>query len=168
MARRLVLLRHAKSKTDGPSDAARALAPRGRRDAAAVGRWLAEQGVAPDQVVISPATRARQTWERAAQALTDPPDPDVDDRIYENDEDALLELINDTPEEVQTLVLVGHNPSFAAVAYDLDDGDGDSEARQEMLAGFPTSATAVFELPGGWADVHSRSLRLVGFAAPRG
>jgi phosphohistidine phosphatase len=168
MARTLVLVRHAKSEAEGPTDAARTLARRGQRDARAVGRWLEEQGVAPDRVVVSPAVRARQTWERAAAALADAPDPDIDDRIYENEEDALLQVINETPDDVQTLVLVGHNPSFAALAYDLDDGGGDSEARQELLAGFPTSATAVFETPGDWADVRPRSLRLVAFAAPRG
>jgi phosphohistidine phosphatase len=163
----LVLIRHAKA-ADGAVDAERPLAPRGRRDAAAVGEWLAELGIAPDRVVVSPALRARETWERAAARLSAAPDPVLDGRIYENEMDALLEVIRETPDQTGTLVLVGHNPSFGQLAYDLDDGTGDEEARQELLAGYPTSAVAVYESPADWAEVRARSLRLAAFAAPRG
>ena len=44
--RRLVLIRHAKAEATGSSDSVRALAARGRRDAPAIGRWLAAQGIA--------------------------------------------------------------------------------------------------------------------------
>jgi phosphohistidine phosphatase len=166
MARTLVLIRHAKS-ADGPVDLDRELAGRGRQDAAAIGSWLAARGVAPDRVVVSPAVRARQTWQRASQNVA-APDPERDGRIYDNDPDALLEVIRETPDDVTTLVLVGHNPSFAQLAYDLDDGPGDAEARQDLLTGFPTSAIAVFELDGGWPDASPHQLRLTGYAAPRG
>lgn len=60
--RHLVLLRHAKSAwPNGVPDLRRPLAKRGRRDAAAVGRWLHERAPRLDAVVCSPAERARQT-----------------------------------------------------------------------------------------------------------
>lgn len=162
----MVLLRHAKSE-EGPIDIERGLNPRGLRDREAVGRWLHDKGIAPDRVVVSPARRARLTWEGAALHV-DAPEAVIDDRIYDNDDDILLELIRETPEEVQTLALVGHNPSFGELAYDLDDGQGDAEARQDLLTGFPTSACAVYEFDGAWSDVRRRNLRLVAYAAPRG
>jgi phosphohistidine phosphatase len=164
--RTLVLIRHAKS-ADGPDDVERELNPRGLRDRGAVGQWLQQQGIAPDRVVVSPAQRARLTWAGAA-AHVDAPEPVIDGRIYDNDADVLLEVIVETPDEVRTLALVGHNPSFGSLAYDLDDGTGDDEARQDLLTGFPTSATAIFEFDGDWAGVRRRSLRLVAYAAPRG
>jgi phosphohistidine phosphatase len=166
MARRLVLVRHAKS-ADGPVDLDRTLSGRGRRDAAAVGRWLADLGIRPDRVVLSPARRARDTWQHASSRLR-APEPEIDGRIYENDVDGLFELIRETPAEIHNLLLVGHNPSFGQLAYDLDDGTGDTEARQDLLTGFPTSAVAVYETGGGWPDVRPRSLRLAAFATPRG
>jgi hypothetical protein len=44
---------------------------------------------------------------------------------------------------VDTLVLVGHNPAFGSLAYELDNGDGERAARDALHSGFPTSAVAV-------------------------
>jgi phosphohistidine phosphatase len=165
--RKLVLIRHAKA-ADGPVDIDRPLAPRGIRDARALGEWLAAAHVTPDRVVLSPARRARQTWEGAAAQLAIAPVAHVDDRIYDNEVPALLELVRQTPVQIKTLVLVGHNPSFGDLAYALDDGDGDPDATQELLAGFPTNAAAVYDVPTAWDGVNEHSARLTDFAAPRG
>ena len=91
----------------------------------------------------------------------------VDERIYDNDVESLLEVIRETPEQVRTLVLVGHNPSCAELASALDDGRGDGDARYRLRAGFPTSAIAVFGADAPWAQVGARSARLERFAVPR-
>src|SRR3954453_9424386 len=62
--RRLVLVRHAQA-AQGEVDADRTLTERGARQAAAIGAWLAQTGLIPDRVVVSPARRAQQTWELA-------------------------------------------------------------------------------------------------------
>lgn len=165
--RRLVLIRHSKA-AEGPVDIDRPLAARGVKDARALGKWLADAAFAPDRVVVSPARRARQTWEGAAAQLPVAPVAHVDDRIYDNEVPLLLEVVHETPVRIGTLVLVGHNPSFGDLAYALDDGAGDPDAAQEMLAGFPTSAVAVFDVTQPWDGVHEHSARLSRFAAPRG
>ena len=63
-------------------------------------------------------------------------------------------------------VIVGHNPTMAVLAQLLDDGEGDVEAGNAMAAGFPTSAVAVFEVAGAWADLDVA--RLTGFHVGRG
>src|SRR5438105_5214253 len=70
--RRLMLLRHAKTEHDAPSgqDQDRRLDDRGRLDAAAIGTWIGRHPPLPDQVLVSTAVRARQTWEIAGQAMT--------------------------------------------------------------------------------------------------
>jgi phosphohistidine phosphatase len=68
-ARRLVLLRHAKSAWPDVADHERPLARRGRRDAPVAGRWLRTAGRVPDRVVCSTARRARETWQLAAAEL---------------------------------------------------------------------------------------------------
>ena len=166
-ARTLVLIRHAKA-ADGPVDIDRPLAPRGIRDARAIGEWLSEAQLTPDRVVVSPARRARQTWEGAAAQLAIAPVAHVDDRIYDNEVPALLDVVRETPAQIKTLVLVGHNPSFADLAYALDDGNPVPEAIQELLTGFPTSAVAVYDVPSAWDNVSEHGARLTCFAAPRG
>lgn len=169
-ARRLVLIRHAKS-AEGPIDVERPLAPRGRRDAGAIGALLAERRV-PDRVVVSPAMRARQTWEGAQSALKASVDATVnttvDDRIYDNDVDSLLAVIHDTPDQVRTLALVGHNPSLELLALELDDGAGDDTLRRALRDGFPTSAVAMFAVGVPWSALDRAGATLSDFAVPRG
>ena len=67
-SRTLVLLRHARSAWPDVPDHDRPLAPRGRRDAPVVGRWLRTAGYLSDWVMCSTARRARQTWQLAGSA----------------------------------------------------------------------------------------------------
>jgi len=67
---------------------------------------------------------------------------------------------------VSFLVVIGHNPTVAYLASVLDDGT--SDLSNEMAMGYPTSAVAVFDLPGDWADLDEGSCTLVAFHVPRG
>lgn len=167
MAGQLVVIRHAKAG-EAPLDIERPLTERGLRDAAAVGEWLTARRVRPDRVVVSPARRARETWEQVAEQLAAAPEPEIDDRVYENTLDVLLAIVRETPDDIGTLVLVGHNPAFGALASELDDGRGDRAARHLLRTGFPTSAVAVFRVACPWSAVDLDAGTLTGFAAPRG
>jgi phosphohistidine phosphatase len=167
--RRLVLLRHAKSDwPDGP-DHERPLAGRGRRDAPAVGRWLAESGFVPDAVVCSTALRARQTWELVAGALAEtalrPPGrsrvPAVrfEPRVYEASVLSLLMLVREFEPQWRTVLLVGHNPGLAELTIGLTGSDTEPRA-------FPTAFVAVVGLPGAWAEAAQGEGRLLAHTAP--
>jgi phosphohistidine phosphatase len=166
-SRRLVLIRHSKA-ADGPIDEQRPLAGQGRADAPAIGRWLAGEGIAPDRVVVSTAHRALETWELAGAEVIDVPSPVVDARMYENTVEALLEIIRETPGAVGVLALVGHNPSIEEFARYLDDGRGESPARDQMAQKYPTSGVAVLELADPWAQVGAGAGVLTAFVTPRG
>jgi phosphohistidine phosphatase len=167
MPHRLLLVRHAKAG-DAPVDADRPLTGRGERQAAALGSWLAESRLVPDVVVVSPARRAAQTWERAATPLGAAPEPVVEPRIYVNTVQAVLGAVRETDDDVQTLAVVGHNPSIGQLAYDLDDGEGDPEARRDLEQGFPTAAVAVFTLATPFGEVAPETATLTHFRAFRG
>lgn len=166
-SRRLVLLRHAKADPAGRTDAERSLAPRGRADAAAVGRWLAAAGIVPDLAVVSPARRAGETWALAAAELGPVGDPVSDDRVYANTVEDLLAVVGEAPGEVGTLAVVGHNPSMGQLAFALDDGTGEDGARDALGRGYPTAAVSVFAL-ADWPSAGPRAGRLLSFAVPRG
>jgi phosphohistidine phosphatase len=165
--RQLVLIRHAKS-ADGRIDIERSLTPRGRRDAGAIGQLLAHRGVAPDRGVVSPARRARQTWAGLQSELAAAVEEVVDDRIYDNAFAAVLGVIRDTPDTVQTLALVGHHPSLAELARALEDSKGEYSARRGLLAGYPTGGVAILEMSGPWTELRPHSATLTTFAVPRG
>lgn len=59
---RLMLLPHAKSGwPTGTDEHERPLGPRGRRISPRIGRYMAEEGLAPDLAIVSTARRARET-----------------------------------------------------------------------------------------------------------
>ena len=142
--RTLILLRHGKSDWSGDEpDHLRPLARRGMRQVPDAGRWLQEYVGAIDLAVVSPAERARQTWQLAAAELAEPPPVRVEDRVYAGPAEALLDVVRELPDAVTTVVLVGHNPGM--------------EDLLASLAGrwlpMPTSALAVLDLTGPWSTV---------------
>jgi phosphohistidine phosphatase len=164
--RRLLLIRHAKADA-GRVDMKRSLTAKGARRAAAIGAWLEAAGLVPDRVVVSPARRAVETWERAAEVLgTAAMPPVVDARIYDNTVEAVLAVVRETPEELQTVAVVGHNPSIGELAAVLDDGQGSASALQHLAAGFPTGAVAVFSLATPFAAIEPGGAILSEFTTP--
>ncbi|MPY31784.1 histidine phosphatase family protein [Streptomyces adustus] len=167
--RRLVVLRHAKSAwPEGVPDHRRPLAPRGRRDAPAAGRALAETDFLPDLALCSTALRARQTWDLAAAEWGTPPPVRYDPRLYGAGAPELLDVVRETPPEIETLLLVGHNPGLEELVLALAD-DGLDGALEEVRAKFPTSAIAVLAWYGStWRALAPGSALLTSMTVPRG
>ncbi|HEX5090259.1 MAG TPA: histidine phosphatase family protein [Nocardioides sp.] len=166
--RTLVVMRHSKAEQSGPSDFERELSDRGVVDATEAGQWLANRGIEPDQALVSTAVRAQQTWEAVNEGGGWDLEGTVDDTLYEAGTESALDLVRETDPAVQTLVVVGHNPTMASLATLLDDGEGDDEAGNEVAVGFPASALAVFSYDGDWADLDEASASVVAFHVGRG
>ena len=157
--RTLILLRHAKSDWSGPEpDIRRPLAARGRRQAPQAGRWLDANAGRIDLAVVSPATRARQTWDLAAAELLTKPRTVVDDRVYAASPQELLAVVRELPPDLYTVVLVGHNPGLEDLAFDLV---GDDTA-------MPTSAIAVMTWSGTWSTAGDNRALLQASGRPPG
>jgi phosphohistidine phosphatase len=171
--RRLLLLRHAKTESDAPSgrDQDRRLDERGHRDAAEIGGWIARHPPFPDHVMVSPAMRAKQTWELAWAAMKDrapPPQVDFLPELYGAAAAQLLQSIRTaSATDPKRLLLVGHNPGMHELALALTGG-GDAAARQALYDNLPTSGLAVFDFPGDdWNDVAFRRGQLALFVSPK-
>jgi phosphohistidine phosphatase len=166
---RLMLLRHAKSDKAEPGlgDRQRGLNPRGRKDAPKIGAYMTHHGLLPDLVLLSPARRARETWEGVVKAFSRVPTVDHDERIYESGADAILRVIKETDASVQTLLVVGHNPGLHDTAR-LLIAAGDVEARERLNEGLPTAGLAVIDFAGNdWRKLHAHGGRLERFVTPR-
>jgi phosphohistidine phosphatase len=158
-SRRLVVVRHAKSAwPDDVPDAQRPLNKRGRRDAPAAGRWLRDRVGHVDAVVCSPAARTRETWALIAAELDGAADPIFDERVYAATAQTLLAVVRGLSDDVGSALLVGHNPGVADLVTAL------SGEELEMK----TSAVAMLDLIGSWADAEPGRATLVAHATPRG
>jgi phosphohistidine phosphatase len=167
--RRLILLRHAKSAWPDVADAERPLAGRGRRAAPAAGRWLRKSGYVPDRVLCSTARRARETWQLAEEELGTHPRTSFEQRVYGATARELLDLARQTPSNVGTLMIVGHEPAMRDLTLDLADaqpGDVGDDAFERVREKFPTAAIAVLAFTGGWPELGTGQARLADFVLP--
>lgn len=166
----LSLLRHAKSSWDDPveRDFDRPLNGRGHRAARRMGEWLREHEPSFDQVTASPALRIRQTIEGVEAGLNAKLKPAFDKRIYMASAASLFELIQETPDDVGHLLLIGHNPGLEDLLLLATEGDS-SVLRGEAEVKYPTATFATIELPiDSWAKAEERiSGRLKAFIRPR-
>jgi phosphohistidine phosphatase len=142
---RLLILRHAKAERDGGRDFDRRLTDRGRRDAAAIGRWVTAAELTPDLVVTSPAARAKETAEIAMEAGRWPAQLLERPALYDSSIERSLDVVRAIEEDGETLALVGHEPTWSALASILIGG-----GRLRL----PTAGLACVEFElGAWADL---------------
>ncbi|MGE0737327.1 MAG: histidine phosphatase family protein [Alphaproteobacteria bacterium] len=170
--RRLLLLRHAKSAwNEAPAhDKNRALAPRGRRAAAAMGVYLRDEGLAPDYVLCSAAKRAVQTWEAIAIYLPAPIKLVKDAKLYLAPPSVLLPRLHRAPDEARTVMMIGHEGGIDELALQLvaPPNDDNLDALRRLNLKFPTGALAVIEFDAEhWADVGAATGQLVTFLGPK-
>ncbi len=162
----LTLLRHARSDWDDPvaRDFDRPLNGRGRRAARAVAAEMRRLGLAFDRVLVSPARRVSETLEEVESAFG-PLAAVEDERLYLAPADALLEIVRQTEDAVERLLLVGHNPGLEQLAVALARGSG---LRSEVELKYPTASLAEIELPvESWRDVAEETGTIARFIRPR-
>ena len=167
--RQLLLLRHAKSSWDDPAlaDFDRPLAPRGQKAAPLIGAEMARRNWAPGVALVSPAARTRATWTLVAANLLEPPQAIYPERLYMAGPDYLLSLVREAPWQIETLLLVGHNPGLEEFAATLAGDRSDKAELHRLRKKFPTAALARFEFEGDWATLAPGSARLTDFLRPR-
>jgi phosphohistidine phosphatase len=165
--RRVYLLRHAKSswKDHSLADRDRPLAGRGRRAAKAIAAHLQAEGVRPELVLCSPARRARETLERIEGAFGGRVEVSFEDALYGAGEAELLARLEALPQEVGSVMLIGHNPGLEELALALaTKGAGLARLRKK----YPTAALATIDLPADrWSAIERGRGDLVGYVRPR-
>lgn len=167
--RSLMLLRHSKAVPAGGNlrDHERMLDPRGREEAAKMGVYMARHGLVPDEVIVSTASRTRETWALAAPAFAAPPLAVFDERLYDAAPDTILEVAKAAPQRSKSLLLIGHNPGLHKAAVMLL-ATGDVEARERLIEQLPTTGLVTIEFAfDDWKQLRPQSGRLDHFVTPR-
>lgn len=119
----LLLVRHAKTAPAGPNqtDHSRALEDSGVTDAGKLAHYLRHKGITPDQILVSSANRTQTTAQILLTAFAGQEiDVVVSDELYLADAPFLEQVITHASDEIETLMLVGHNPGLSELAYQYD------------------------------------------------
>ncbi|HEX7872585.1 MAG TPA: histidine phosphatase family protein [Sphingobium sp.] len=165
----VILLRHAKSDwNDSVSrDFDRPLNGRGKRAARLMGEWARSQKLAFDAIVASPAVRVTETLDHFLEAYGRSVDTRWDRRIYLASSATLLDVLRDLPEELGTILMVGHNPGLEDLVLDTVPDTSADALREAVEAKYPTAAVATLRFETAlWADL-AKPAALTAFTRPR-
>ncbi|MGC5567468.1 SixA phosphatase family protein [Streptomyces sp. FR-108] len=163
--RRIVLFRHAKADWPEVPDHERPLAERGRKDAAVAGRKLADTGIPFDLALCSTATRTRETWKLAVQELPHRPKTVYEERLYEASPGELIAVLNETPDDAQNALLIGHNPGVQGLT-DILAGRSAADTREGVNREFHPAAFAVLSFTGSWKSLEPGAATLLDYWDP--
>jgi len=135
----LYCIRHAKSSWEHPSleDIERPLAPRGMKATSDVAQVLAAFKIFPELILTSPAQRAIQTATGlvASFPLSQQSIPiQKDSRIYESSWEMLLKVLQEVPDVLETVAIIGHNPSLEDLVENLCSINSDHFIRMPTAA----------------------------------
>ena len=169
--KRIFLLRHLKSSWDFPEldDYDRPLNERGERCGPFIARHIAAHAVRPDVALCSTARRTRQTMDYLVEALDGVP-VCFERRLYEATAQQLLKRLRELPPEVESVLLVGHNPGLHRLAVALtekevtDSVPGLADLREKYPTGGFSTLTAPVE---DWGDLSGGLCRLRAFVRPK-
>ena len=142
----VLLMRHAKSswKYEDLKDIDRPLNKRGKKDAPYMGELLAKKKKMPELIFSSSAKRARQTAKAVAKEGSYDGDIQYFDSLYLAEPQAYLDVLQQTPDEVKRVLIVGHNPGLESLLQQIS-------GRVETLS---TGAVAFVDLPvKKWKDL---------------
>lgn len=159
----LYLLRHAKAGFDlsGQADAERTLSHGGKQDATKLAYKLKGRNEAIQLVYCSPALRTRQTLEllrevdgigHTAQYIMP--------ELYQATEATVLGIIQNTPAEVNSVMVIGHNPSMTQLTNLL--------AQEVRLDHLPTCGLLVIQFQTkDWANITAGAGKVVWLDFPK-
>lgn len=165
MSRRLVLVRHAKTQPTATSDRARELTERGLRQAALLGPALAEVTSGPVLGLVSAAVRAAQTWDGIAAGL-DAPGARSLESLYATGPDGVLDEVRTVPADTGAVIVVGHNPTIADLAWQLAGEEPGPAFDALRSGGYAPATVTVFDVTGEWADIDAGAVSLTRYVNP--
>ena len=142
----ILLMRHAKSswKSEDVEDIDRPLNKRGKKDAPYMGELLAKKKKTPELILSSSAKRARQTAKAVAKECKYDGDIQYFDSLYLAEPQAYIDALQQVPDELGRVMIVGHNPGMESLLQQLS-------GRVETLS---TGAIAFIDLPvKKWKDL---------------
>lgn len=149
--RQLILLRHAQANSHlRIEDKERSLTEKGLKQAEQIASVLAQHDVSEHTVYVSPSKRTLQTAQVVCQHLALPTRQiEVVAEIYEATTKAIFKVLENTPDTIRKVVLIGHNPALTEVLISLI---APQHAASDMLNFRPASA-AVLTFEGLWKDL---------------
>jgi phosphohistidine phosphatase len=145
----LYIVRHGDADTPAPTDDERELSKKGRKITAAMGRLLKNCGFdVPKLIVTSPLPRADQTARIMAEEFAQEAKYEINDGLRPGkDLEVAMSIIAAKHKDVETLMIVGHDPLLSKLASALVSGS-DMPIIEMKKSGVAIFEITRFNIPG--------------------
>ena len=161
MIKTLYLVRHAKASESVSPDLLRPLVSSGMIDAARMSKHLASKMQGIDLILTSNAERTQMTAQVFCEQLgIDSQKVTVLESLYENSPKHYLEALNGLSEDVDSVMIVGHNPSISYFAEFLT---------HEEIGSMPTCGVIGMTFENlKWAEISKKTGHMTFYDSPDG
>lgn len=159
---RLYVMRHAKSSwaVPGAKDFDRELNDRGIDDLARLSKTFKQEGIEPDKIICSSATRTKQTLSHIQDSFSNEPEIVFTERLYSSGLHEYIDIINSVS-NAKSLMVIGHNPMCGTLATSLPKA-GPAEELEKIAYRYPTAAISIIDFDfDDWSSVAKYSGTLV-------
>lgn len=158
----LYIVRHAKSSWDYPHlrDEQRPILEKGKKRTKRIIDELLRRETVVDLIISSPAVRTMETARIIGNALRHSEDEIQQDSVlYFSDAERLFNLFFDLPAGVESLMIVGHNPTLTNFA---------NQFLIDKVDSLPTSSVVCIDFnTDKWEDIDSMNSKLRFFITPK-
>ena len=156
----LFLLRHAKSSWDNAAlaDFDRPLSKRGISNAILLSEHIQKHNITFDLVLSSPSERTQSTLDLVLSSLDHFPTTTLKESIYHASPSSLTQLIKEQDDEINNLLIIGHNPGLHILIEQLTN---------QSIVKFPTCAFAKITNFNHWKDIDTGILNLESLITPK-
>jgi phosphohistidine phosphatase len=162
MGKNLFIVRHAKSDWSNPDlrDIDRPLKGRGIRDAYKMAAKVRNKKEPIELILTSPATRAFHTAVIFTRVMKIPAIKiQINEALYLSGTKEILQFIKETSNDINSLMIFGHNPDFTDLA---------NYFSPEYIDNVPTSGVVGFEFAtDDWRKIEKSNLKNCFFEYPK-
>lgn len=142
---RLAILRHAEAvPIAGGGDPERSLTLAGRSMAERMGHYFRNSGLVPDLALVSPARRARETFDGLQRGSGQTLKVEFVSALYNAGIETLTSVVAEVSQDVRFLLVIGHNPGLAEFAGAIA-GKTDKAELAKMRERFSTPSLAIID-----------------------
>lgn len=160
--KKLYLMRHAKAENNPEiSDHQRNLHNKAEQQCQIAAQVIKEINILPSLIISSDAVRTHETAKKVAQYLGNNPKIESNKKLYMSSEDEMLDIIIHLPENIETAMIVAHNPTIHKFAIQI----AQNSPNNHLLAiDFPPASFVLFECDiKFWADIRPSKCNLFKF-----
>lgn len=160
--KKVILVRHAESGWEGPSqsDHERTLTEKGIADAKIMADILRRKNILPELFYTSSAVRAQQTAKIFMGVYgADEQQIVVKDSLYEPKQPAFSKVIENAPQHISTMIVFSHNPGISEFA---------SALRCHTAVQMPPCGVFIFSFDADeWSSFHLAERKFISYDVPR-